>query len=75
MLKFLTKAKFTGFVTKYMVENKLDALAAIIRVCEDTEVDFVSVMKYMEPSLLAKLEEQCVREHKIKSVGSFWTEK
>jgi hypothetical protein len=58
--KFLTKARFTKLVESVVKEHKSSYMDAIIRVCEDVDLDLEDVKKYVAPIIKDKLEAEAM---------------
>ena len=58
--QFLTKSKFTKLIEKTVAELKIPYLDAIIKVCENNEIEMDDVRKFVSPVIKDKLEAEAM---------------
>lgn len=57
----LTKKKFAMLVEENVSKHKLSYMDAILKVCEDRELDPADISKLVSPVIKDKLEAECVQ--------------
>ena len=58
--QFLTKSKFTKLIEKMVAELKIPYMDAIIKVCENNEIEIDDVKKFVSPVIRDKLEAEAM---------------
>ena len=58
--QFLTKSKFTKLIEKTVAELKIPYMDAIIKVCENNEIEIDDVKKFISPVIKDKLEAEAM---------------
>ncbi len=58
--QFLTKSKFTKLIEKTVAELKIPYMDAIIKVCENNEIEIDDVKKFVSPVIRDKLEAEAM---------------
>lgn len=58
--QFLTKSKFTKLIEKMVAELKIPYMDAIIKVCENNEIEIDDVKKFVSPVIKDKLEAEAM---------------
>lgn len=58
--QFLTKSKFTKLIEKTVAELKIPYMDAIIKVCENNEIEMDDVRKFISPVIKDKLEAEAM---------------
>jgi uncharacterized protein YdhG (YjbR/CyaY superfamily) len=58
--QFLTKSKFTKLIEKTVAELKIPYMDAIIKVCENNEIEMDDVRKFVSPVIKDKLEAEAM---------------
>ena len=58
--QFLTKSKFTKLIEKTVAELKIPYMDAIIKVCENNEIEMDDVRKFVSPVIKDKLEAEAI---------------
>ena len=58
--QFLTKSKFTKLIEKTVAELKIPYMDAIIKVCENNEIEIDDVKKFVSPVIKDKLEAEAM---------------
>ena len=58
--QFLTKSKFTKLIEKTVAELKIPYMDAIIKVCENNEIEIDDVKKFVSPVFRDKLEAEAM---------------
>ena len=58
--QFLTKSKFTKLIEKTVAELKIPYMDAIIKVCENNEIELDDVKKFVSPVIRDKLEAEAM---------------
>ena len=58
--QFLTKSKFTKLIEKTVAELKIPYMDAIIKVCENNEIEMDDVRKFVSPVIRDKLEAEAM---------------
>ena len=58
--QFLTKYKFTKIIEKTVAELKIPYMDAIIKVCENNEIEIDDVKKFVSPVIRDKLEAEAM---------------
>jgi len=58
--QFLTKSKFTKLIEKTVAELKIPYMDAIIKVCENNEIEIDDVKKFVSPIIKDKLEAEAM---------------
>ena len=56
----LTKKKFTALVEEHVLNLQLTYMDAILKVCEDRELDPSDIAKLVSPVIKDKLEAECI---------------
>ena len=58
--QFLTKSKFTKLIEKTVAELKIPYMDAIIKVCDNNEIEMDDVRKFVSPVIKDKLEAEAM---------------
>tara|TARA_Y100000589_G_scaffold45517_1_gene38300 strand:+ start:1398 stop:1640 length:243 start_codon:yes stop_codon:yes gene_type:complete len=58
--QFLTKSKFTKLIEKTVAELKIPYMDAIIKVCENNDIEMDDVRKFVSPVIKDKLEAEAM---------------
>jgi len=58
--QFLTKSKFTKLIEKTVAELKIPYMDAIIKVCENNDIEMDDVRKFISPVIKDKLEAEAM---------------
>ena len=58
--QFLTKSKFTKLIETTVAELKIPYMDAIIKVCENNEIEIDDVKKFVSPVIKDKLEAEAM---------------
>ena len=58
--QFLTKSKFTKLIEKTVAELRIPYMDAIIKVCENNDIEMDDVRKFVSPVIKDKLEAEAM---------------
>lgn len=69
MTKFLTKTEFTKQVEKYVFDKKMNYLEAVIKACDEYQIDPEDVKKFISTSIQEKIEAEAMNLNLIPRSG------
>ena len=59
--QFLTKAKFTKYVEKTVIEFRLSYMDAILHLCEENNIEPEDIKKFISPIIKVKVEAEAMQ--------------